>query len=59
MDSLLCGYLRFGKAPEKIVFVIDTEATTPGGVQTANPVHAFDSLTIGNPPLPEGRGLRA
>lgn len=42
MDSLLCGYLRFGKAPEKIIFVIDTEATTPGGVQTANPVHAFE-----------------
>lgn len=44
MDSLLCGYLRFGKAPEKIIFVIDTEATTPGGVQTANPVHALAAL---------------
>lgn len=46
MDSLLCGYLRFGKAPEKIIFVIDTEATTPGGVQTANPVHAFETVPV-------------
>lgn len=30
MDSLLCGYLRFGKAPEKIIFVIDTDTPIEG-----------------------------
>lgn len=55
MDSLLCGYLRFGKPLEKqslekqsLLFVVDTEATTSGGVQTANPVHAFPRLSSGN-----------
>lgn len=48
MDSLLCGYLRFGKPLEKqsLLFVVDTEATTPGGVQTANPVHAFETVPV-------------